>query len=97
MDSIDDYKITRESVVYFISYGRDVSHINEAAFNSLPNDKILDWSNLKAVADDTSNAAEKLKFVLGRVENIVGKGENAGHQHFSFLHTVLKRLLCWGR
>ena len=23
-----------------------------------------------------------LKFVLGKVENIVGKGENAGHQHF---------------
>ena len=27
---------------------------------------------------------QKLKFVLGRVENIVGKGENAGHQHFLF-------------
>ena len=26
--------------------------------------------------------AEKLKPVLGRVENIVGKGENAGYQHF---------------
>ena len=26
--------------------------------------------------------AEKLKFVLGRVENIVEKGENAGYQHF---------------
>ena len=25
---------------------------------------------------------EKLKFVLERVENIVGKGENAGYQHF---------------
>ena len=25
---------------------------------------------------------EKLKFVLGRVENVVGKGENAVHQHF---------------
>ena len=25
----------------------------------------------------------KLKFVLGRIENIVGKGENAGYQHFS--------------
>ena len=25
---------------------------------------------------------EKLKFVLGRVENIVGKGENAGYLHF---------------
>ena len=25
---------------------------------------------------------EKLKFVLGRVDDIVGKGENAVHQHF---------------
>ena len=25
---------------------------------------------------------EKLEFVLGRVENNVGKGENAGFQHF---------------
>ena len=25
---------------------------------------------------------QKLKNVLGRVENIVGKGENAGYQHF---------------
>ena len=25
---------------------------------------------------------EILKFVLGRVENIVGKGENAGYKHF---------------
>ena len=52
------------------------------SFNSLPNDKILDWSKLKALADDNINLAEKLKFVLERVENIVGKGENAGYQHF---------------
>ena len=25
---------------------------------------------------------EKLKFVLGRVENIMGKGENTSYQHF---------------
>ena len=25
---------------------------------------------------------KKLKYILGRVENIVGKGENAGYQHF---------------
>ena len=25
---------------------------------------------------------QKLKFSLGRVENVVGKGENAGYQHF---------------
>ena len=51
-------------------------------FNSLPNNKFLDWSKLKAFADDKLNLAEKLKFVLGRVENILEKGENAGDQHF---------------
>ena len=51
-------------------------------FNPLPNDKILDWSKLKAVAEDNINASEKLKFVFGWVENIVGKGENAGFQYF---------------
>ena len=28
------------------------------------------------------NVTEKLKFLLERVENIVGKGENASYQHF---------------
>ena len=51
-------------------------------FNSLPNDKILDWLKLKAFADDKKNVTEKLKFVLEKVENILGKGENAGYQHF---------------
>ena len=37
---------------------------------------------MKAISDDKSNVAEKLKFVFGRVEKIVGKGENAGYQHF---------------
>ena len=51
-------------------------------FNSLLNNKILDWSKLEAFADDKINVNQKLKFVLGRIENIVGKGENAGYQHF---------------
>ena len=51
-------------------------------FNSLPNDKILDQSELKAFADDKINVNKNLKFVFGQVENIVGKGENAGYQHF---------------
>ena len=51
-------------------------------FNSLPDDKILDLSKLKAFSDDNLNVYQKLKFALGRVENIVGKGENAGYQHF---------------
>ena len=43
---------------------------------------MLDWSKLKAFADGKINLKEKLKFDLGRAENIVGKGENAGYQHF---------------
>ena len=51
-------------------------------FDSLPDDKILDWSKLKACADYKINANKKSKFAFGRVENIVIKGENAGYQHF---------------
>ena len=50
--------------------------------SSLPNKKSVNWSILKAFADDKLDWAEKFKFVLGRVENIVGIGENAGYQHF---------------
>ena len=52
--------------------------------NPFPNYKILDQSKLKAFADDKINVTERVKFVLGRIKNIVGKGENAGYQHFSF-------------
>ena len=48
--------------------------------NSLPNDKFLDLSKLKAFATKNINVREKLKFVLpGRVKNIVAKGENASY------------------
>ena len=50
--------------------------------NSLPNGRILDSSKLKAFADDKTNVAEMLISLSDRVENIVGKGENAGYQHF---------------
>ena len=43
--------------------------------NSLPNDKILDWSKLKVFADNKIKVNEKLKFVFGKGENIVGKKE----------------------
>ena len=47
-------------------------------FNPLPDDKYLDWSKFKAFEDNTVNVIAKLKFVLGRVEDFVGKGKNAG-------------------
>ena len=37
---------------------------------------------LKAFAEDKLNMVQNFKLVLGRVENTVGKGENAGHQYF---------------
>ena len=61
--------------------------------NSLPNNKILDWSKLKAIADDKIDVTEKFKFVLERVKNMVGKGENAG---FFFSHNIFTRLLVQG-
>ena len=50
--------------------------------NSVTNDKILNWSNFKAFAGNKVHVTEDFKFVLGTLENIVRKGENAGHQHF---------------
>ena len=50
--------------------------------NSLPNDTILGMSKFKAIADDKFGMAEIIGFVFERVENIVGKGENAGCQRF---------------
>ena len=42
----------------------------------------LDWSKFKVFAGDKINLTLKLKFALKRIENIVGKGENTGYQHF---------------
>ena len=46
------------------------------------------WSILKAFADNKINVIQRLKFALRRVENIVGKGENAGYQHFLLFPTM---------
>ena len=46
--------------------------------NSLQNNKISDESEFKLLADNKTNLTEKLEFILGRVEKVLGKGENAG-------------------
>ena len=64
----------------------------------------LDWSEFKAFADKKINLTQKLKFVLKRVENNVGTGENAGYQHFllfpqcfqkAFVTGALKVAIVW--
>ena len=47
-----------------LSFGKELT---------VPNDKIQDLFKLKAFADKKRDVAEKLNFVLERVENIVGK------------------------
>ena len=59
--------------------------------NSLPNDKILDMTKLRAFAGDKINVAQMMIFVFDRVENIVGKGENAGYQHFLLFPTMFSK------
>ena len=63
--------------------------------NPLQNDKLLDWSKFKAFADVKSKMSQIREPYLERVENIVGKGENAGYQHFLFFPRF-KRLLSKG-
>ena len=48
---------------------------------------------MKAFADDKLNITQNIKGVFHRIENIVGKDENAGYQYFllfpqSFLQCV---------
>ena len=50
-------------------------------------------SKSKAFADEKIKVAQKLKSASGRIEKIVGKGENAGYQHFLLFPLFLKVLL----
>ena len=56
--------------------------------NPLPDDKNLDWSKLKAFADDKSNATKMIISVFDRVENIVEKGKIARYKSISPFPTV---------
>ena len=70
--------------------------------SSIPNDRILDWSILKAFADEKIYVAEIMIYLSDRVENM-GKEETAGYQHFfrfpqcffkAFSQRVVKSGLC---
>ena len=55
------------------AYNKKTISTFDDPINSLPNDKFVDWSKLKAFADDKINVSEKLKFVVGWVEKHCGK------------------------
>ena len=52
------------------------------SFNPLPDDKILDRSNLKQSADDNFKFDEIGRKFSKRIENTVGKGEIARYEQF---------------
>ena len=66
-------------------------------FNSLPNDKIWDQSNLKAFADVILNVIQMMIGITDRVENIACKGEFAEYQHFLLFPQCFDRLLFQGQ
>ena len=50
-------------------------------------------TTLKAFADDKVNVTQLFQYVFDRVENFVGKGENAGYQHFLVFNDFLARVV----
>ena len=56
---------------------------NAASYgNRLTNDKIMDVTKFKAFVDDKLKTAKMKIFLFDKIENTMGKGENAGYQHF---------------
>ena len=52
-------------------------------------------SKMKVFADDRINVTEKLKFFFVRIENIVGKGEKTGYQHFLSFQQSCEKASCF--
>ena len=48
--------------------------------NTLSKYTILAFSKLIAFADDKFDVTQNIKFIFHKIQNIVGKGENAGYQ-----------------
>ena len=59
--------------------------------NFLPNHKIWGLNKLIAFADDKLNVAKMMISLFDRVEKVVGKGENAGYQHFLLFPQFFKK------
>ena len=66
------------------------------SFKPLPLNKYVDPFKFKVSANDKTKSHAKMKIYFGMVENILGKGENAGSSIFSFSHNVFKRLISQG-
>ena len=63
---------------------------------TFPNGKMLDQSVLKGFADSKIYVTQTLKLIMSTIENTVGKGENAGNQHFLLFPQCFEKASCTG-
>ena len=63
--------------------------------NPLPNDKLRNVFQIETIPRLQNNCDSKLKFGVKMLQNIVGKGVNAGYQHFLLYKHFLLFLLCF--
>ena len=54
--------------------------------------RLLTLTQLKALADNKFTVAKIMILVFDRIENIVGKGENASYQHFLLFLQCFQKL-----
>ena len=52
----------------------------------------MQWTKIKVLTENEVNVCEVMISLSDRLENIVGKGENAGYQFFSFFLRVISWL-----
>ena len=69
------------------------STLSKTEINALLNDKILDVTKLKTFTNEKLNVTKLRISLFGRVENITGKGEYAGYQHFLVLPQYFPRVM----
>ena len=67
------YPVVETTIDGLQKEGNKLTKDSKDLINNLPNNKILDWSKLKAFSDDKCDLRIKI------CDNIVGKGENAGY------------------
>ena len=95
--SLNEICFLWEEKIFFLPCFQKTSFLGslELGVDSLANNKISDLPKLKGFADDKINVTKKLKFVLGRVEKNVVKGENPGYQHFLLFTTMFSKVILY--
>ena len=96
LSSVIDRKLHKDSIVVENQCRRYKHFFNQTIpIYPLTDNKVLAISKLKAFADDNFSVAQMVQFYSDRVKN-VGKGENAGFQHFLLYAQCLQKPFCLG-